>query len=396
MAEAKRRILFYFDNYCGLKSRGGTEVATARIARALGATGRWEVFNAFKHPREGVDPDLYAGTIALPSLTPLFVKELSRFISDNRIDVVVNMGRFFRQKNLKKAILGSGRDVSLIFMHHFAPSSESKKGTYKAGWHLLRLHPANPLYWLRATVYPLLKLPRRAGLKKAYRSVYDMSDRLVLLSEKYFDDYRSIAGLTDTSKLTAIPNIFDPADVAVSSSREKRVLILSRMDEIQKRISLALRIWKRIEENPALDDWHLDIVGTGHDFGAIKRLAGSLGLRRATFHGWQAPLPFLQRASIIMLTSDYEGLPLSLLEAQTLGCVPIAFNSFGSVADVIADGENGVIVEGREDVNGFADRLSALMLDDAGRNSMSASGMMSASRFSSARIAALWNNLLEK
>lgn len=405
------RVIFYYDNYCSAASRGGTEVATARISRALESSGKMEVFHAFLRNRSSLHEDAYKGELQLPKGSA-FVSTLAGFIRDNGIDVVVNMGRFFRQKKLRKAIEASGRDVRLMFMHHFAPGSERQKPTYKAGLHLLRLNPVNPLYWLRATVYPLLRLPKTLGLGRIYRKVYEMSDRVILLSEGYKKDYNLVSGLADESKFVAIPNIFDAPAVFYYSRKEKRVLILSRMDEIQKRISVALKVWQKTEASGEFADWHLDVVGTGHDMGAVRREARRLGLKNVTFHGWQLATPFLERSSILMMTSDYEGLPLSILEAQAYGVVPIAFDSFASLRDVITDkGDtanastpeastsdtstpNGVIVSPSAGIDGFASSLAALMRSPEHLAALSASAHGSSAAFSPSAVLPHWLRLL--
>lgn len=388
-----RRVLFYYDNYCGEHSHGGTEVATWRIASALRQHQDIGVYHAFlrKEP-QGQEPP-YDGTLRLQKGSN-FVGTLGEFIRDNRIDAVVNMGRFFRHRKLRQAIDASGREVRLLFMHHFAPGSEWQKSTFSAGWHLLRLNPGNPLYWLRASLYPLLRLPRTIRLKRVYGDVYNMSDAVVLLSNGYKKEYKKIAGLPEESKFFAIPNIFDNGQ-SRDFKKEKRVLILSRMDEIQKRITLALEVWARIETNPQLADWHLDIVGSGHDSGAIRKKARRLGLKRVSFHGWQNPVKFLQSASIIISTSLYEGLPLSLIEARSFGCVPVAFDSYASLKDIITDHHDGIIVTPFGDHEKFATSLTQVMLDDNLRENLSSETGKSALRLSSERVASLWNRMLQ-
>lgn len=393
----RKRILFYYDNYCGPRSRGGTEVATFRIARALRDFEDCEVFNAYMRRKGDVgDHDVYHSTVKLPHSKSGFIKTLSELIRDNEIDYVVNMGRFFRHRRLERAIEESGRDTRLLFMHHFAPGSEKKKTTYGSAWHLFKLNPANPLYWLRITFYPLIKLPRRLSWRKIYRQVYEKSFRVVLLSRGYVEDYKRIAGIGDEEKFVAIPNIYDAPSREETPAKEKRVLILSRMDEIQKRVTLALQIWKKIEERDDLKDWRLDIVGSGHDMKGIQNMAGKLGLERVTFHGWQESRPFLEQSTILMMTSDYEGLPLSMIEAQSYGCVPVAFDSYASLGDVVADNETGLIVSPMGDTEQFAERLAELMLDADRRRRLAEAGAETAStRFSSRRIASLWSAILQ-
>lgn len=356
----KLRVLFYYENFCGEHSRGGTEVATARIARALRLSGRCEVFCAYRRGN-ATEPNPYDATIRLHGSGRKFADELAGFIRSRRIDAVVNMGRFFRQVRLKQAIEKSGRNVSLIFMHHFAPGSENRKVTWSAAWRLIRLDPLRLRYWLRLAFYPLVRLPRRLGLAKIYRKVYSMSDATVLLSPNYIDEYAALAGIEDKSRFAAIPNIFESEAQEESPRKEKRVLILSRMDELQKRISLALRVWAEVEKDDELTDWHLDIVGSGSDMRGLRRLADALGLQRATFHGWQDSRPYMRRSAIFMMTSAYEGLPLSMIEALNYGAVPIAFNSFSSLSDIITGGGAGVAVDEEGGVEAFAEALRKLM-----------------------------------
>lgn len=447
-----KRILFYYDNFCGEKARGGTEVATFRIASALKESGEWEVCNAFRsYNGDDRDASLYSDVIRLGKDKNSFIKELSGFIRSHEIDVVVNMSRFFRHKLLLEASKKSGRDVKIVFMQHFAPGSEKKKSTYRSAFHLLRLDPLNPLYILRCIFYPLFKLPRTLAWSKVYREIYENSDKVVLLSEGYFSDYDKIAGYDrkrekrfdsvqriepgqrEDSKFIAIPNIFEAKESSLQNrenlkecnpeseeinrlddckfsgeeldekrvlaekekvEKEKRVLILSRMDEIQKRISLALRIWQKIETQPDLEEWKLDIVGTGHDTRGLKRLAKRLGLKNVVFHGWQNPLPFLKRSEILMSTSEYEGLPLSILEARIYGCIPVAFDSYASLRDVVEDGKNGVIIPGFGDIDLYAKKLSGLMRDKEGRRRLAENGPKDMERFSSKRIAESWQKML--
>lgn len=393
--EKKRHILFYYDNYCGESSRGGTEVATARIAGALVATGRWSAFHAFLHGTPAADEGLYENASKFRKAT--LERTLSGYLNENNIDVIVNMGRFFRQDVLKKAALKSGRDVKLLFMHHFAPGSEMIKPTYRSGLHLLGLCPQNPLYWLRATLYPVVKLPRTLRWKGLYNKVWQLSDGIILLSEGYEEEYRRIAGITgESQKFHAIPNIFEcPAD-SIHSEKEKRVLILSRMDEIQKRITLALDIWAKVEASGKFTDWHLDIVGDGHDMKAIKSKARTSGLKNVTFHGWKDSQDFLRRSSILISTSAYEGLSLSMIEALAYGCVPIAFDCYASLRDIITDGETGIRVKEDGSADSFSRKLMQLMSDVSARRNMAAAGRKSTDRFSPGEVASKWETMLER
>ena len=59
----------------------------------------------------------------------------------------------------------------------------------------------------------------------------------------------------------------------------------------------------------------------------------------------------------MLLTSRMEGLPLVLLEAMSVGCIPIAYDMPYGPADIIVDGVNGYLVEAG-DIEGWPSRSS--------------------------------------
>ena len=56
------------------------------------------------------------------------------------------------------------------------------------------------------------------------------------------------------------------------------------------------------------------------------------------------PQDYYRMAKIFMMTSIWEGLPMTLIEAQHFGCVPIVYDSFASVHDIINNGKNGFVI----------------------------------------------------
>lgn len=67
----------------------------------------------------------------------------------------------------------------------------------------------------------------------------------------------------------------------------------------------------------------------------------------------------LRSADIFLLPSDFEGLPLSLLEAMSCGCIPVV-TDVGSIGTLVINGENGFLVE-RSNVGQVVDKLSYLL-----------------------------------
>jgi glycosyltransferase involved in cell wall biosynthesis len=90
----------------------------------------------------------------------------------------------------------------------------------------------------------------------------------------------------------------------------------------------------------------IEFAGDG-DLDEVERCVNSMGLAsHVRLHGWIGPRlreELLARASIFVLPSHAEGLPVSLLEAMAAGCAVVA-TSVGGIPDVVEDGFNGLLV----------------------------------------------------
>jgi glycosyltransferase involved in cell wall biosynthesis len=95
-----------------------------------------------------------------------------------------------------------------------------------------------------------------------------------------------------------------------------------------------------------LPEMHFAIFGDGplyHDI--IKE---TKDLKNVTCLGWQVDLSrVMSSLSLLVLTSDNEGIPLSVMEAASIGIPTVALNS-GGVSEFVLDGVTGMIVEHEE------------------------------------------------
>ena len=83
-----------------------------------------------------------------------------------------------------------------------------------------------------------------------------------------------------------------------------------------------------------------------------------------------------------------------ITEAMQCGTVPIAFQSFASVADIITHNVNGVLVP-PFDKNQYAHELSSLMNDSAKRTRLALQAMQDVKRFSISNVVDLWEELFK-
>ena len=121
---------------------------------------------------------------------------------------------------------------------------------------------------------------------------------------------------------------------------EPRLLMVARLVE-QKNHAALLRALARVTDRA----FHLDLVGEGPLGDELKALAKSLNLQdRVTFHGYRSDVPaFIERASLVVLLSHWEGLPISLIEAMRLGR-PLVASDVGGVRELFGASPIGWLV----------------------------------------------------
>jgi glycosyltransferase involved in cell wall biosynthesis len=113
------------------------------------------------------------------------------------------------------------------------------------------------------------------------------------------------------------------------------------------------------------------IVGDGPLKKSLSDQAGALGLDgRVFFEGFQKDVrPYLQTADAFVLTSDWEGFPLSVLEAMSCG-LPCVVTNVGGNAEAVHHMVHGLIVAPRS-VDEAADAISYLVTHPRERAEMS-------------------------
>lgn len=114
----------------------------------------------------------------------------------------------------------------------------------------------------------------------------------------------------------------------------------------------------------------LDLIGDGPRLPAMRELASSLGIRnRVRFHGYRADVSCsLAEADLFVLASNYEGFPLTTLEAMRAG-LPTIVSDAGGAAEAVAHGVTGYVVPPR-DIGVLQGQLEAMVKDRDLRRSM--------------------------
>ena len=388
-------ILFYTVNEVA-PQYGGVERITANIADALTTFYNANCYSAYKYNLDNsFEKQQFVDTIKITSYHKL--TRLIQFIEQNKIDVIINQGEHKLTKHLKKALRRSHRkECKLIFALHTNPAAEvnfvtldNPKKELKEGkniWKNIR----------KCLSFPYQKTRKIIKLPILYKESYTFSDKVVLLSEHYKNDFIKYAHLKEDSKISIIHNALSFQsfyDMTNYGYKKKEVLIVSRLEEEPKRVSIALKIWKEIEADSSLSDWKLRIVGHGKMESQYKYFVKHHNLNRVFFEGAKNSEPYYNEASIFMMTSSFEGWPLTLIEAQQCGCVPLAFNSFASLKDIITSKNNGFIIP-NNDIPMYIKQIKRLMTDDQLRKSMANNAIESSKRFTINTIIKEWIKLM--
>ena len=170
---------------------------------------------------------------------------------------------------------------------------------------------------------------------------------------------------------------------------------MARFDIVAKRQDLLLTIWSEVEKHSVSEDWKLIIIGYGSEEEYLKEKAKKLKLKNVIFAGFCDPRDYYKKASVYAMTSSDEGFPMVLLEAQQYGAVPLAFDSFVAVNDLINNGKSGYIVSDKN-ISEYVFKLLFLMKNRETCDVMARECMKSINKYSKEVIIERWMTLLNK
>ena len=312
-------------------------------------------------------------------------KGLNRFLNENAIDVAV-----WHMTTLKfKGHLHT--PCPLICLWHNTPVFHHDTSVfcekYRVRPKVARILKTGVANWLYVKLHDFFNV-------LAFTYVTACADKMVLLSEGFRKVF--FPAKLMPKKVIAISNFLsrDLIETGIEwEQKKKEVLYMGRLDNKQKRIDLLLQAWARIEND--VSSWLLNICGGGKDEYILKQLKEDLGLKNVFFRGFVNPEEYYKQASIFCMTSAMEGLPMVIEEAAAFGCAPMAFAAFESIADLIADGENGRLIK-PFDVDAYAKSLKELIENEGFRMRLAKNAKRDVRRFDPDRIMNQWEELFEE
>jgi glycosyltransferase involved in cell wall biosynthesis len=290
---------------------------------------------------------------------------------DKRMSLVRDLAR---RKQLRKIyteenpdliiIVGSGRSFLNIPAARGFKNITWEHFNVNVNWHLL--HP----------------------LSKKLAASY--SDRIITLTNKDAENYRKKLG----ARSVCIPNAITIESQNKSPLTEKRVLAIGRLSE-QKGFDLLVQAWGKTENRKK--GWKLRIVGSGKMHPLLLKMIKELDVENSVeiIPATTDVISLYMQASLFVMSSRYEGLPLVLIEAMAMGLPIVSFDCETGPQDIILDQVTGILVPAL-DTEKLAQELDVLMADEPKRKLFGENGIQNSKKFEPEVILDKWESLLEE
>ena len=286
-------------------------------------------------------------------------KALKKLLSELKADVVISM--FCNDASILPKIKDGSKKVLEIHFSRFKRLQYGRKGIWKLAD----------------------ELRSRNDLR-----VVSKFDKFVVLTE----EDKGYWGELDN--ITVIPNA-RTFEVEKPAELDRNKVIAVGRYCYQKALDRLIAAWSIVCQD--IKDWKLHLVGDGEDRVQLQKQINELGLADKVVLG-RAEIDMksvYSSASVLALSSRYEGLPMVLLEAQAAGLPIVSFECKCGPRDVITDGLDGILVR-EGDVDGLAQGLLKLIKDEELRRKMGAKAYKNSERFSEERVMAQWVELFNE
>ncbi|WP_220185228.1 glycosyltransferase [Paracoccus sp. S1E-3] len=200
--------------------------------------------------------------------------------------------------------------------------------------------------------------------REAYARMVAQVDAVITVSRAAAHGWRAaLAGMPGPRlPMACIPNGIAAADLPRRESDAPTLLCVARFTP-QKNHRLLISALARLRRTQP--DVRLQLVGAGPDEAAIRARVARLGADGVEFLGPRDDVPDLMAAAdLLVLPSDFEGLPLVLLEAMAAR-LPVVATRIGGVVEALGPDHSWLVPRG--DARALAAALGAALVDPATR-----------------------------
>ncbi|WCT08803.1 glycosyltransferase family 4 protein [Proteus mirabilis] len=300
-------------------SSGGTERVTSNICNKLTGMG-YEVsiislYNGYKSYFKLDDKikllSFYSEKISFSKKSPSIIYKLRDYLKKDSIDILINVDSILTLYSIPATIL---------------------------------LHTKN-ICWEH------FNFNINLGLKKRKYARYLASfccHQIITLTERDKDLW--IKGSYIRSKINVIPNPspFVNIPIELNQASSKIAISVGRLTD-QKGFDMLLRAWKKVLDERK--DWTLKIIGSGSNEDFLKKLAEDLNINSHIIWVKHSDniIEHYKSAALYIMSSRFEGLPMVLLEAASMGVPIVSFDCDTGPREIIKDNTGWLCEDGNID-----------------------------------------------
>lgn len=309
------------------------------------------------------------------------------YADDNEKNVLLKISGYLKRRKVHKRKLAALLDkerVDIVVSLYPSESSfipELKDGSKK----VLELHFCKffRLQYGRSGLLGLIDRLRTKQDEKIARRF----DKFVVLTNEDKGYWGAMPNIE------VIPNAAMPMGNNLSDGSAKRVIAVGRLD-YQKGFDRLIQAWGIVQQHETFKDWTLDIFGQGEWKEMLQNMIDKAELNKHTHINkpTNAIGKEYANSSLIVMTSNYEGFGMVLVEAMACGVPAIAFDCKCGPKDIIKNGKNGLLIA-NGDINGLAEAMMKLMSDRDYRKFLSGNAHRVTATYSEEAVMNQWINL---
>jgi len=302
---------------------------------------------------DGHDPCVYS----ILTLGPL-----GRQLLDEGFEVRANLGRHLSDSTRTFYRIFKEARPDVVHLHNPTPTVYAAMAARMAG-----------VPSIISTRHSLVAPPRRFVVELKYAFAAAWCDWIVGICDATTNNIGSIHSVP-SSKIARVYNGSFPVTRTAKELHPPKsgftLVFVGRLAPVKNHPLLLKAFCEALPRRPDLRLW---MVGDGSEREALEKLTAKLGIaEQVTFWGQQLDVaPFLSAADAFIMSSVSEGLPMSLLQAFSLG-LPAIVTDVGGMGEVVRLADAGYTVP-TENPEAMADAIVKLAGDERERNRFSAS-----------------------
>lgn len=218
------------------------------------------------------------------------------------------------------------------------------------------------------------------------------SDQIITLTERDMQFYKE----NNPHMRANINYIYNPSpyqNINLKQKYQKIIISVGRLT-YQKGFDQLIEVWQKICEKT---DWILYIIGEGEDYNKLKDLIKKNNIKNIFLTGAITDVDrYYKNASIYVSTARFEGLPMTMIEAQSFGLPIISFDYETGPSEIVKDGETGYLINDKSDnkIEIMANKLLEIMNNKEKIYNMSRLAFIASERFKNKKIIDKWLEIL--